>query len=542
MRTENLDALVVGAGFGGIYQLYTLRKLGLSVKVIDKAGDVGGTWYWNRYPGAMSDSESYVYRYSWDKEDLRTYPWANHYLRQPEIRKYLEHVVDKQDLRKHIQFNTELLSADWDSQAHVWRVRTSTDEVFVARYLVTALGLLSKARVPDIPGLHDFEGQLCHTSAWEDIDLSNKRVGVIGCGSTGVQVITNIASKVKSLACFQRHPQYSVPSGDKAVAPEYRQWVNDNYDQIIADHKKSAFCFGFIESTTPYDSVDPEKREQVFQRLWDEGNGFKFMFGGFSDVSTNPEANEAACEFIRSKIAQVVKDPDKARKLMPRDAYARRPLCDGGYYEQFNRENVDVINLQETPIDHVSATGVTTNDGKFYELDTLILATGFDAVEGSYNRVRIRGKSGESLRDHWNNGPTSYLGCFIPGFPNFFMISGPQGPFTNVPPTIETQVSLHCGLIQRAEKIRIEGKVAVVEPTLEAESKWVKHCNELASASLFRNTPSWVFANVPGAPEPIPRFYLGGYANYLQVLDDATQAYAGFLAPLGAGHNMVNNG
>lgn len=539
-----LDTLVVGAGFAGIYQLYSLRKLGYSVRVIDKAGGVGGTWYWNRYPGAMSDSESFVFRFTWDREDLKTYPWTDRYLQGPDILKYLEHMVDRHDLRKDIQLNTELLTADWDAEQNKWRVTTSTNEVFVVRYLITALGLLSTAKLPNIPGLDEFKGEICHTSRWrEDFDLTDKRVGVLGNGSTGVQVITAIAPRVKSLVSFQRSPQYSVPSGNGPVTPEYRQWLNDHYDEIVESLPKTATAFGFTESTTPYASVDPGKREEVFQRLWDQGNGFRFMFSGFSDISTDKEANEATCNFVKSKIAEIVKDPEKARKLMPREPYARRPLCDSGYYKQFNRPNVDIVNLRDTPIDHMTATGVETTDGKFYELDTLVLATGFDAVEGSYTRIQIHGRSGESLADHWKSGPTSYLGCFVPGFPNLLMISGPQGPFANAPPNVEMQVNLNNELIQRAEELRATWKAAVIEAIPEAEADWSEHCNELAQTTLFPSIPSWIFANVPGAAKPIPRFFLGGLANFIAVLDGVAKAgYDGFAAPLGNGRKEVCNG
>lgn len=283
---QQLDALIVGAGFGGIYQLYTLLQLGLQVRVIDTASDVGGTWFWNRYPGAMSDTESYVYRYSWDKEDLQTYPWSHHYLKQPEILKYLEHVVERHDLRKHMRFNTEMQSADWDDTAKLWSVQTS-DGKFQVKYLITALGLLSRPNFPNIPGIDTFSGTLCHTAAWDSkISLHNKRVGVIGCGSTGVQVITEVAKYVKELVCFQRHPQYSVPSGDRPVSPEYRAEVNANYDGIVSQVRNSQFGFGFVESERPYESYPPEEREKLFQEMWDKGNGFRFMAGAFNDVSS----------------------------------------------------------------------------------------------------------------------------------------------------------------------------------------------------------------------------------------------------------------
>ncbi|KAL2429797.1 Cyclohexanone 1,2-monooxygenase [Exophiala dermatitidis] len=529
--TKDFDALIVGAGFGGIYQLYRLRQMGLAVKVIDMASDVGGTWYWNRYPGAMSDTESFVYRYSWDKEDLQTYPWTHHYVKGPDVLQYLQHVVERHDLRKDMEFNTELLSADWDDSTALWRVRLSSGKVYAVRYLITALGLLSKANYPDIPGLHSFQGETCHTAAWpEGLDLSNKRVGVIGCGSTGVQVITAIAPQVKSLTCFQRHPQYTVPSQDRPVEPGYREWVNEHYDEIFEQVKNSAVGFGFVESTRPFHSVaSAEEREAIFEDLWRQGNGFRFMFGGFSDISTNREANEAACTFIRNKISQIVRDPEKARKLQPHDYYARRPLCDGGYYEQFNRPNVDVVHLQETPITRITAQGIETTAG-LHELDVIVFATGFDAIEGNYNRIRIRGRHRVSLKDYWDpTGPTSYLGVAVPGFPNLLMITGPQGPFTNLPPAIEAHVDLIAKLISHAEASSSSIQTPLIEALPEAQREWSRECDRVAEGSLFKETASWIFGqNVPGKKYAM-RFYFGGlkafYGHVQRVID---AGYIGF--------------
>jgi len=385
------------------------------------------------YPGAMSDTESYVYRFSWDREDLIDYPFKEHYVKQPEVLAYLEHVVEKHDLRRHMRFNTQLTSAHWSDPDRQWQVSVNGDETLNAKYLITGLGLLSKQNFPNIPGLDSFAGEIHHTAKWpKDLSLDGQRVGVIGCGSTGVQVITEIGRKVKQLTCFQRHPQYSVPSGDKKVTPEYRHWVNENWDTIFEQVRNSITSFGFRESETSYHDVSPEERERVFEENWQLGNGFRFMFGTFNDIASSAEANEGACDFIRRKIDQIVKDPEKARKLKPYDVYARRPLCDGNasngqkYFEQFNRGNVDIVDLKEAPITAIEPEGIRTGDGMLHELDVLIFATGFDAVEGNYTRVAIHGRNDLSLKDAWEeSGPTSYLGMCVPDFPNLFMITGP---------------------------------------------------------------------------------------------------------------------
>lgn len=415
MIEETFDALIVGAGFSGIYSVKLLRDLGLDCLVVDQASDVGGTWYWNLYPGAMSDTESYIYRFSWDREDLLNYEFKEHYVKQPEVLAYLRHVVERHDLRKHMCFNTQLIGAEWSDTDRRWHIAVTGDRKLRVKYLITALGLLSKQNYPDIPGMDSFKGEMHHTAKWpKDFPLEGKRVGVIGCGSTGVQVITDIGRTVGHLTCFQRHPQYTVPSGDKKVTAEYRQWCNENWDGIWHRVRHSITAFGFKESEVSYHDVSPEERERIFEDNWRQGNGFRFMFGTFNDITTDREANEGACEFIRKKIDQIVKDPEKSRKLKPYDVYARRPLCDGNasngekYFEQFNRDNVDVVDLKETPISQIEPQGVRTSDGKLHELDVLILATGFDAVEGNYNRIAIRGRDGMSLKDRWDEtGPTS---------------------------------------------------------------------------------------------------------------------------------------
>ncbi|KOS40474.1 hypothetical protein ACN38_g8658 [Penicillium nordicum] len=584
-KTINIDAFVVGAGVGGIYSTYRLSRMGLSVKCVDVASDVGGTWYWNRYPGAMSDTESYLYRYSWDKEDLQTYPWTHHYVYQPEILKYLQHIVEKHDLRKYMKFETEMTSAAWNEDTQRWVVTCSGPEELKisARYLVNSLGLLSKVHYPDICGLSSFAGNLIHTARWpEGLNLEGKRVGIIGNGSTGTQVMTAIAPIVGSLTSFQRHPQYSVPSGQRPVTKEYRDKVNDTYHQIWDNVWSSVVGFGVPESKRKTMDASPEERQRAFQEVWEQGNGFRFMFSAFGDITTNKDANEEACNFIRGKIDEMVKDPRKAAILKPKDLYARRPLCDTGYYQIFDRENVDVIDLKETPIEKIVPEGIQTADGTTHHLDALIFATGFDAIEGNYMRVKITGRNGKTIQEHWKNGPRAFGSIACAGFPNMFIVAGPQGPFANFPPVIESEINFIMSCIEYAEENIVaaqvekpngttnatahgttngtvngtvngttngatngtangalkttnqsytrKGKSRVMEVSDEAEAAWIDLCNRLVEGSLFTSTASWIFGqNIPGR-KPNTNFYFGGLKSYLDwVKSQSSNGFPGFL-------------
>lgn len=416
---------------------------------------------------------------------------------------------------------------------------------------MTALGLLSRQNLPDIKGISTFKGEIHHTARWpQNLDLRGKRVGVIGNGSTGVQVIIAIAKQVEKLVCFQRTPQYSVPSGDRDVDPKYRQELNQRYTEVWKQAKDSMFAFGFEESTRPTFSVSEEEREQIFEEAWQKGGGFRFMFETFCDISYDEAANEAAADFIKRKIKNIVKDPKTAQKLLPTDYHARRPLCDSGYYEQFNRENVELVDLRETPITEITPSGIRLSSGEISGLDVIIFATGFDAVDGNYTRVAIRGRDGTKLQQHWGEiGPTSYLGISVPEFPNMFMILGPNGPFTNLPPTIETQVEFIAEMIDLAEKeleaqqvcdgVMSNGHIypdddgqangiqlhvpGLVEATPEAEREWTHLCDKLSANSLFRKTDSWIFgSNVPGKKSAV-MFYFGGLANYRKALKDVLE-------------------
>jgi cation diffusion facilitator CzcD-associated flavoprotein CzcO len=525
--SADVDAIVIGAGFGGIYMLHKLRnELGLTVKAFEKGGGVGGTWYFNTYPGAKSDTEGFVYRYSFDKDLLQEWDWTTRYLDQPDVLAYLEHVVERYDLARDIQLDTEVTGAAFDEYTDLWTVTTSTGETLTSRYVVNGLGLLAKSNIPDIPGRDSFAGRLVHTNAWpDDLDITGKRVGVIGTGSTGTQFIVAAAQMAEHLTVFQRSPQYVVPSGNRPVEQSEVDAAKENFDAIWDQVRNSVVAFGFEESGVEAMSVSEEERRRVFQENWDKGNGFRFMFGTFADIATNPEANAAAAAFIRSKIAEIVDDPETARKLTPTDLYAKRPLCNEGYYESYNRDNVELVSIKENPIREITPAGVRTADGVEHELDVLVFATGFDAVDGNYRAMDLRGRGGRHINEHWADGPTSYLGVSKAGFPNMFMILGPNGPFTNLPPSIEAQVEWIGELIRNAER----NGVRTVEPTQAAEDGWTATCEEIANMTLFPQAESWIFgANIPGKKNTV-MFYMAGLGAYRQQLAEVADAgYKGF--------------
>ena len=421
-----------------------------------------------------------------------------------------------------------MTDASFDEVAGIWTVHTDRGVTFECRFLVNGLGLLSATNVPDFPGMNDFEGRVVHTGAWpEDLDLTGKRVGVIGNGSTGNQVITAAAPIAGHLTSFQRTPQYSVPAGNRELPPEELQSHRDDFDATWDQVRNSSVAMGFVESERETFSVSAEERERIFEAAWQNGGGFRFMFETFCDIATDEAANEEAASFIRRKIAEIVKDPETRRKLTPTDLYARRPLCDSGYYDTFNRPNVSMVSLKETPITHVTEKGIVTADGTLHELDVLILATGFDAVDGNYTRVDISGRDGKSLRDHWSDGPTSYLGVATTGFPNMFMILGPNGPFTNLPPTIETQVEWIAEAIRHSSG----GDARWLDVRAEIETAWTETCSDIAHQTLFPRAASWIFgANIPGKKRTV-MFYLGGMKEYRSISAAETAAgYPGFLS------------
>lgn len=511
-KGADVDAVVVGAGFGGLYAVHKLRnELGLSVRAYDNASDVGGTWFWNRYPGALSDTESFCYRYSFDKDLLKQGKWTSRYLTQPEIIEYLNGFADKYDLRRTYRFNTKVTATHFDERTGLWRVATDRGEQVTAKYLVTGLGLLSATNKPAFQGVDSYRGEIFHTGAWpEGVELSGKRVGVIGNGSTGVQVITALAPVASHLTVFQRSAQYVVPIANLPESEDTIAEYKANYEAIWKQVKTSAVAFGFTESTTAATSVSQEERERVFERAWKRGGGFRFMFETFSDIATSREANDAAADFIKRKIGQIVKNPEVARKLTPTDIYAKRPLCGNDYYDVFNRQNVTLVDVKEDPIAALTPKGIRRASGVEHELEVIVLATGFDAVDGNYTKIDMRGRGGVTMSEKWKEGPQGYLGMMEADFPNLFMILGPNGPFTNLPPSIETQVEWISDTIAKLER---EGR-KTVEPTQAAVDEWVATCRSIADMTLFPQAQSWIFgANIPGKKNAV-MFYMAGLGNY----------------------------
>jgi cyclohexanone monooxygenase len=526
---DEVDAVVVGAGFAGLYATYKLRELGLSLRAFERGSGVGGTWYWNRYPGASSDSESWVYSFTFSEELEQDWTWTCRFPEQPEILSYLEHVAERFDLNSAFKFNTLVNGARYDAPSGRWIVSTQDGESVAATYLITAVGCLSSAQVPEIAGRDAFSGDSYHTGEWphEKVDFSGKRVGIIGTGSSGIQAIPIIARDAKHLSVFQRTPNFSVPSRNARLSAERVQELKRNIKDIREFCRWSSIGQPYDFKETAALEVSAQERQHQFEEDWNKG-GFEWMFGSFSDLVFNKEANEFAAEFVREKIREVVNDPQIAHKLVPTDypiATKRLPL-DNGYFETFNRDNVTLVDLRETPIEEIVSKGVRTSD-KTHELDILVFATGFDALTGPLTRLNIHGKNGVSLKEKWAEGPRTYLGVAVEGFPNLFMITGPGSPSVlgNMPTSIEQHVDWICDCITHLH----EQGARRIEATSEAEQKWVAHVKELADATLFPQTDSWYLgANIPGKPRVfLP--YVGGFGTYRTLCNEvAEKGYEGF--------------
>lgn len=525
-----IDALVIGAGFAGLYQLHCLRdRLGLSAKVLEAGGDLGGTWYWNRYPGARCDSESHAYRYFFSRELNEEWEWSERYPGPPEILRYLGRVAEKFDLRRDIRFGCRVVSARYDETLNRWVVQTDAGEQYAATYLVAAVGCLSSANVPDIPGLREFDGKWFHTGQWphEGVDVAGKRVGQIGTGSTGIQAAPVIAQTAAHLTVFQRTPTYSVPARNAPLTPEFKRWVRENHEEIRAAVRSTPNGHAFRIAERNVADVTPEVRQAIYEAAWEKG-GLQFR-ATFRDLLVDQAANDTAAQFLTGRIRAVVRDPKTAQALADIDHpyAAKRPPIDTDYFETFNRDNVTLVDLRADPIERITPRGIRTRSAE-HALDIIVFATGFDALTGPLLAIDIHGRGGRALREDWRAGPQTYLGLQVPGFPNFFTVTGPGSPsvLTNMPVAIEQHVEWITGCIGHLRRNGIDS----IEPDPEAARRWGAHVNEAANATLLSKAKhSWYYgANVPGKPRVFMP-YAGGLARYRTICDDvAARGYDGF--------------
>ena len=524
------DALIVGAGFAGMYQLHALRdRLGLRVQVIEAGSGVGGTWYWNRYPGARCDTESHAYCYYFSDALLEEWEWSERYPAQPEILRYLNFAADRLDLRRDIRFDTRVTGARYDADAGLWRVETDAGETLSATWLITAVGCLSAANVPDIPGLERFEGAWYHTSDWpeEGVDFTGKRVGQIGTGSTGIQTAPAIAETAAHLTVFQRTANYSVPARNRPLDAGFAQEFRRNIPHYRALLRATPNGHPFRLADRKAADVTAEERRKIYEDAWAKG-GLQFR-AVFKDLGVDREANATASDFIKAKIRETVTDPRKADILANIDhPYgAKRPPIDTHYFETFNRANVDLVDLRATPIVEIAPNGIRTTDAT-YDLDVIVFATGFDAITGPLLKLNITGAGGLTLAEAWAAGPRSFLGLQVPGFPNLFTITGPGSPsvLTNMPVAIEQHVEWIAACIAWMR----DNGVAAMEADADAAEAWGRHVNDAANATLLPTVPhSWYLgANIPGKPRVfIP--YAGGLPRYRAICEDvAAQGYPGF--------------
>jgi cyclohexanone monooxygenase len=527
--TRNLDVVVVGAGFAGLYALHRLRGLGLSVQVYEAGSGVGGTWFWNRYPGARCDVESLEYSYSFSRELEQEWDWSERYAPQPEILRYINHVADRFDLRRDVQFDTRVTATAFDEATGRWSVTTDRGDEVSARFCVMATGCLSAAATPDIEGLGSFGGDWYHTGRWppEGVDFTGRRVGIVGTGSSGIQAIPVIAEQAAHLVVFQRTPNFSLPARNRRLDSETQAAVRAGYP-VLRDYARNSYAG--IAHPAPTESalqVEPFERRRRYEAAWDEG-GLLSMTATFRDLIVDEVANDTAAEFIRAKIREVVRDPDVARVLTPTDHpfATKRPCLDTGYFETFNRANVTLVDLRRSPIAEIVPAGIRTADA-LYELDSIVFATGFDAMTGPVLRIDIRGRGGQALKAKWAAGPRTYLGMATAGFPNLFLVTGPGSPsvLSNMIVAIEQHVDWMADCITHMTANRVDS----IEPTVEAEDAWVAHVNDLAKATLFPRANSWYMgANVPGKPRVFMP-YVGGFPAYRAICDDVAAAgYRGF--------------
>jgi cyclohexanone monooxygenase len=523
------DAIVVGAGFAGLYQLYTFRELGLTTRVFEVGDGVGGTWYWNCYPGARCDVESMEYSYSFSPELEQEWEWTERYPRQPEILEYVNHVADRFDLRRDIQFSTRVTAAHYDEGAGCWDVLTDDGNRWRSKFLIMATGCLSSRKVPDFPGLESFEGRWYMTSRFpkEGVDFTGKRVGVVGTGSTGIQVIPVVAEQAAHVTVFQRTPNFSVPAQNGPLSDEDQRAMKARY----AEHRQAAkeSAFGVPVEANPKCAYDDDEaaRKAEFDKRWAEGGGATVLLA-YADLLVDEKANDTVADYVRGVIRDTVKDPQVAEMLCPTDhpLGTKRICVDTDYYVTYNRGNVTLVDIRKAPIERITKTGIKTKDAE-YDLDIIVFAIGFDAMTGALFDIDIRGRDGLLLRQAWADGPRTYLGLAVAGFPNMFTITGPQSP--SVLSNMIVSIEQHVDWITDAVAYMRERDLDTIEATEEAQDKWVEHVTMVGNSTLFPRAKSWYTgANVPGKPRVFTP-YVGGVGPYRQTCDEvAAKGYEGF--------------
>ena len=528
-QADRFDVVIVGAGISGLYMLHRARELGLSTRVIEMGGDIGGTWYWNRYPGARCDTDTMEYSYSFDEDLQQEWEWPQRYPTQSEILHYLNHVAERFDLRKDIDFNTRVESAVFDEAANRWRLQTDDGGERSAQFLIMATGSISEPNIPKIDGMDTFRGPIHHTARFphEGVDFRGKRVAVIGTGSSGVQSIPVIAEQAAQLTVFQRSPQWSTPARNRPVDPEMVAEIKADYAGFRARNRLEA---GAQLSHVPANdfsakAVDEESRQRIFEERWQDG-GFAF-YGSFNDITVDRESNELVADFVRAKIRDAVEDPRIAEMLTPEYViHCKRPVLDSGYFETYNRANVRLVDLQATPIEAITPAGIRTAEGDF-DVDIIVLATGFDNMTGALLKIDIRGRGGLSLREKWAAGPVNYLGLQVPGFPNLFTITGPGSPsvLTNMMVAIEQHVEWVADCVSYMR----ERERNCIEATEEAQEAWVAHVNAVAAQTLWTACHNWYQGdNIPGKPRvfmPLP-----GFPPYVEKCEEVVaNGYEGFV-------------
>lgn len=519
--TQDWDAIIIGAGISGMYQLYRLRELGLKVRVFETGTGVGGTWYWNRYPGARFDSESYSYGYSFSPELLREWDWTERFSPQPQTLRYLNYVADKFDLRRDIQFRSRVAAAHWEERKRRWDITLEDGSSHSARFLITAIGPLSAPTMPRIEGVETFKGDAYHTARWphEPVRFEGKRVAVIGTGATGVQTIQEVAKTAAHLTVFQRTPNWCAPLHNGPLSAEEMGKIKDNYDEIFARCQETFSCFLHTPDPRGTFEVPSEERERVWEKLYSQP-GFGMWQGNFRDILVDRAANAAVSEFVARKIRQRVKDPSVAEKLIPKNHGfgTRRVPLETRYYEVYNQDNVELVDITESPIERITPTGIKTSAAE-YAFDIIIYATGFDAVTGSFDRIDIRGVDGLRLKEKWAEGPQTFLGVMVESFPNMMMVMGPHTALGNIPRSIEYNVDWVTGLLGHA----CERGLTRLEATAAAVNSWTDHVKSVGEGLLSNEVDSWmtgVNRNVEGKQTRIIARYSGSAPAYRARCDD----------------------